>query len=87
MCDAIGVRSVQRNMARRIPSRIEPLAVAARLIRAMEVALASTDAQKDAQVHGCRIRTGMTGPTFVALVEKDSGRWAGLIGRADVKVE
>jgi len=64
-----------------------PPEVVARLVRGMEIAMASADAAKYAQTHGSRILTGMTGQTFAAFVEKDSGRWADVIRRAEVRVE
>ena len=64
-----------------------PPEIVARLIRAMESAMASAEAVKYAEQHGSRILTGITGPKFGAFVEADTARWRDVIRRADVKLD
>lgn len=68
------------------PARTPP-AVVERLTRAMQAAVASPDAVKYAEQHGSRILTGMSGASFRKFIESDTGRWADVIRRADVRVE
>ena len=64
-----------------------PTAVVARLTRAMEVAMASSEVAAYADKHGSRILTGMMGTAFGKFLESDSGRWADIVRRADLKLE
>jgi tripartite-type tricarboxylate transporter receptor subunit TctC len=64
-----------------------PPEIVARLVRAMESAMASAEAVKYAEQHGSRILTGLTAAKFGAFVETDTARWRDVIRRADVKLD
>jgi len=69
-----------------VPAKTPP-GVVTRLEKAMAVAMASADAAAYAEKHGSRILTGMTGAAFAKFVESDSGRWADIVRRADLRLE
>jgi tripartite-type tricarboxylate transporter receptor subunit TctC len=69
-----------------VPAKTPP-AIVARLEKAMAAAMASAEVAAYAEKHGSRILTGMTSASLAKFLESDSGRWADIVRRADLRLE